>query len=61
MSAFLSPPNVIQLHRLIKLATISHDIFKFFIYDEEKRKIKSHQIIFLECHCSLKPENLVKF
>ena len=47
MSAFLSPPNVIQLHRLIKLATISHDIFKFFIYDEEKRKIKIASANFL--------------
>ena len=51
---------VIQLHFLVKLAKVSCDIFQFF-YKEEQEKTKTRQIFILECHCSLKPENIVEF
>ena len=55
------PSYSIQLHCLVKLASMSNGILIFFISGEEKEKEKSHQLIVLECHCSLKPENLVEF
>ena len=46
---------------MVKLASMSHDIFQFFVYDEEKEKRKLHWLMFSKCHCSLKPENLEEF
>ena len=36
-----------QLHRLVKLANVSHDIFQFFIYEEEKVKTKIAPVHFI--------------
>ena len=38
---FLSTSYVIQLYCLVKLRSMSHDIFQIFICDEEKKQEKT--------------------
>ena len=46
--SFYHLPYVIKLHRLVKLASVSYDIFFILIYDKEKKKkLKSWLIIFV--------------
>ena len=39
-----------QLYHLVKLASMSRDIFQFFIYDEEKRKMENCALIIYHFH-----------
>ena len=43
----LSPPYVIKLHRLVKLSNMSHDIFRFIIYNKEKESTKIAPVNYL--------------
>ena len=52
---YATPPSI---HRLVELASASHHIFKFFIYNERKTKTKIAPVNYLECHWSLEPKDL---